>query len=247
MKKSALVLALALLVSACGAQPAAGPALFGDAQTLVRAATEQTGKAQTVRFSVAMTVADREATATGEMRFTEPGWAMKITHTADGVTSETRVVDGAQYVSIPEQARGLTGGKPWGRYPADSAKGKELGAMMRESGQSDPAQVLDDVRKGGTIDRSEQTTLDGRPVSHYWITVDLGKTSGLAEMAGRTAPMELWLDADQLPAQMLFDFSGLASEGDPPMGPMTMRYTGWGEPVDIAAPPADQVAELPAG
>ncbi|MFJ8817133.1 hypothetical protein [Amycolatopsis thermoflava] len=119
--------------------------------------------------------------------------------------------------------------------------------MMRESGQSDPAQVLDDVRKGGTIDRSEQTTLDGQQVSHYWITVDLGKTSGLPEMAGRTAPMELWLDADQLPAQMLFDFSGLTSAGDPQMGPMTMRYTGWGEPVDIAAPPADQVAELPAG
>jgi hypothetical protein len=164
------------------------------------------------------------------------------------------------YMQLPEQYRGqLTSGKPWGKLAADSDLAKTMGAAQAQ--QNDPSQILQQIQQAGTINRSEQTTLDGKPVTHYWIDVDTAKSldklkssglqdSQLEQIAAKvkTIPVELWLDRDLLPAQFTEDMSGVIQAAGAPAGTpsmkMTIKYTDWGAPVDVQAPPADQVGEL---
>ncbi len=59
-------------------------------------------------------------------------------------------------------------------------------------------------------------------------------------------PVELWVNGDDLPVRMSIDMP----TADPTSGksvPVKFQvdYSKWGEPVDIQAPPADQVGEFP--
>lgn len=94
---------------------------------------------------------------------------------------------------------------------------------------------------GAGIVSAGQTRLDTLPVNHYWLEFDAAKAPELfPELAGVPAklPAELWLDAAQRPARFAVEVPGPATglKG-------TTTYHGWGEPLDIQAPPADQVVD----
>jgi hypothetical protein len=182
---------------------------------------------------------------------------------AAGQSQEMRIVGKVLYLKLPAQAaaQAVEGGKPWAKVPEDSEAGKAIGASMDQAAQGDPTQILEQVQQAGTITRSEQTTLDGQQVSHYWVNIDLAKAAdslknvqlpqeALDQLknSGTVIPMELWLDADQLPVQITQDLSPVMKAAGAPAeaqnATMTLKYTDWGAPVDVAAPPADQVGEL---
>jgi len=260
------VLALVLGLSACGGQSGTGsdgPTLFGDAQELVRAASAKTDEVRTAKFSMSGSAAGQELTGTGEGRF-GPDTALSVTTTVAGQTQEVRIVGGVVYLKVPEAALASTGGKPWATFAPDSELARTLGAALDQAEANDPAKTLEQVQRAGTITRSELTTLDGKPVSHYWVTIEVAKVTD--ELGGTglpapaleqlkssdlTYPMELWLDEDQLPVRITQDTSAimraLGAPAEVAQGDVTMDYHDWGTPVSVEAPPADQVGELRIG
>ncbi|WP_198958399.1 MULTISPECIES: hypothetical protein [Amycolatopsis] len=271
MRKIALLagaLALVAGTTACGSTTDSGqanepPKLFGTAQELVLASSGKADQVQTAKFTLTGTVAGQRLDASGEGRFTGPSPAMTMTMNAAGQSQEMRVVDKVLYLKLPPEqaAQAVEGGKPWAKIPEDSEAGKAIGASMDQAAQGDPTQMLEQIQQAGTITRSEQTTLDGQQVSHYWVDIDVAKATGSLKMgelppevldklknSGAVLPMEVWLNADQLPVQVTQDLTPLMQAAGAPAeaqhATMTMKYRDWGAPVNVTAPPADQVGDL---
>jgi hypothetical protein len=270
MKKALLAVggvALVVTASACGARQVTGQAspgdstaLFGSAQELVRAASAKTGQEKSAKLALTESIGQQRITGQGEGRFDGPDSAVDLTMTVMGQQMEIRLVNKTAYIQFPPEARAkMTGGKPWGRVTGGNPFAQNT---ANQAGQNDPSKILDQIQQAGTITRSEQTTLDGQPVSHYWVDIDFaraaasfGTNSGLPaeqlrKLAGqvKTIPMQLWLNSDSLPVQVTEDLTAItkaagASASAQPMT-VTLNYSDWGTPVDVQAPPADQVGDL---
>lgn len=283
MRRTAFVaggFALVIALAGCGGGSdnasgnGSGEALtspFGSAQELVLAASAQTEKSRSSKFTLDMPVEGQELKASGEGRYDGENSALSMTVDASGEITELIMVDRVMYV----KAEGLgeaTGGKPWMKISADGSDpmsmmmGKMFGELVKNT---DPAKVLGQVKDAGTITRSEQAELDGQQATHYSIDLEFAKLvdqqagmgipqemlDKMKEKAGDlTLPMELWLNSDQLPLQMTMDMAALNKAAEqlsgqsPPAaadaGKMIVKYTDWGAPVTIEAPPADQVGEF---
>lgn len=157
---------------------------------------------------------------------------------------DVRFVDGIFYMSMGE----LTQGKFWKIDPSDpkgpfAAMG--LGTMMD---QLDPAKAMTAMEDGIS---SVVYVGDEDGLGHYRMTVDLQKgmqalgsqlPKELTSQMPKTLSYDVWLDDQGRFSKMRMD--------DLPVGPgakgsMEMTLTGWGEDVDIEAPPADQVTTMP--
>ncbi|SFP33708.1 hypothetical protein SAMN05421810_102301 [Amycolatopsis arida] len=274
MRRTALTaagVALVIALAGCGgkdggsATPIDNPAqgggatMFASIQELAQAATAQTQKSQSARFTFEMDMAGQKASGSGQGRFVGENPAMSMTMGMGGQSMEVRLVDNALYMKMPEGSA-PEGMKPWIKTSLDGDD--PMSQSVRQSlGQNDPAKTLDMIQEaGGKIVKSEQAQLDGQPTTHYVIEVDAvkmmekqGQANPMLDSAeGRqameqigTIPMELWLNGDQLPVQVVMDMSKMmeAAGQAGQTGKMTMKYTDWGAPVTIEAPPADQVTE----
>ncbi|WP_435119328.1 hypothetical protein [Amycolatopsis thermoflava] len=246
MRKIALLagaLALVAGTTACGSTADSGqageaPTLFGNAQELVLASSGKTSQAQTAKFTITGSVAGETLDANSEGRFTGPSPAMSMTMTVAGQSQEMRVVDRVLYLKLPPEqaAQAVEGGKPWAKVPEDSEVGKAIGASMDQAAQGDPTQILEQIQQAGTITRSEQTTLDGQPVSHYWVNLDVAKATGTLNTgelppevldklknSGAVIPVEIWLDSDQLPVQVTQDLTQVMQAAGAPAVRRTPR------------------------
>ncbi|WP_020670527.1 hypothetical protein [Amycolatopsis nigrescens] len=270
-------LALIMTVTACGGgqtggqaepAPANGDRPFNSAPDLVRAASTKTAESKTAKFSMEAGGAGQSMTATGQLRFDPGNVAMSMNMDNNGEKMEIRLVDRAFFIKSPEMSEG---GKEWTKLSTDGADplSKLLGTVLDQAAkQSDPTKVLDQIDKAGTITKTEPTQLDGQPATLYNVDVDVAKAMQLSlesmpkeltdalkgkletELKGKqlTMPMQLWLNADQLPVQIVVDSGPMAAAMGAPAGQAeaksTMKYTDWGAPVDVQAPPADQVQDL---
>jgi hypothetical protein len=268
--------ALVLALTACGGGSTTGTALptsgqdkagstslFSDPLQLVAAAKAGTEKSKSAKFSMEMTAAGLAITANGQGRFDGANTAMSMTMNLLGQQMEMRVIGGDMYMQMPESMRASLGStKPWTKVSlaASSAPGNSMGDYNQLAEQNDPSKMLEQIQKAGTITKSDSTTLNGQPANHYTIDVDFAKLAdqmpaGLPadakdKLTGKNVhfPMEVWLNSDQLPMQIVMDMTaiGKAVAGDAATGKtgemkMTMKYTDWGTPVTVEAPPADQV------
>jgi hypothetical protein len=112
-------------------------------------------------------------------------------------------------------------------------------------GQSDPAGIIrafegaiEDFQKVGT------TTIDGTATTQYRVRVEtrkvLGSIFGEAPMSAswteglpKTLTYDVWVGDDSLPRRMVYSVMGTK---------VAMTLSDWGEPVDIAAPPASEIS-----
>jgi len=283
MRKTAIAaggLALVLALSACGgggnedgqaAPIGGGSALFGNAQELVQAAETKAVASKSSKFTMDMSMAGMTVTAKGEGRYEGDLTAMSLTMDMLGQQMEMRFVDRAMYMKMPA-GMGGSADKPWVKISADGTDpmSQELGGQFDQiTEQSDPTKMLEYIKQAGTITNSEKTQLDGQDTTHYSIALDFDKLIDLSpggmgkdeaeQMRGKigTIPMELWLNNDQLPVQVIMDMSAITkaameSAGTPAAGgstdgKLTMKYSDWGTPVTVEAPPADQVGEMSGG
>ncbi|GAB3484939.1 hypothetical protein [Amycolatopsis cihanbeyliensis] len=259
MRKTALAaggFALVLALTGCGGESVEGQAqTYGNAQELVQAALTGTEKSQTAKFTFDMSVAGMNMKANGEGRFDSENPAMSMTMDMLGQNMEMRLVGDALYIKQPQ----ATGDKPWTKASKDSndPMSRAMGGKIEEmTSQMDVRNALDQVKAAGTIKSSEQTELNGQPATHYVIDLDFQKLleqesanlpQGMNEqMAGKVdkLPMELWLSEDELPLQVTMDMAKVMEAAGAPAGQggkVTMTYSDWGAPVNIEAPPADQV------
>jgi len=256
----------ALPAGAAGADTKSGSSsLFSDPLQLVAAAKAGTEKSKSSKFSMEMNVAGMSVKASGQGRYDGANTAMSMSMDLLGQQMEMRMIGQTIYMKMPEQMRASTGStKPWTKVSLDDSTpaGKALSENYSQlAEQNDPSKMLEQIQKAGTIKKSEATTLNGEPANHYTVDIDLAKIAdqmpaGLpdeakTQLAGKDVhfPMDLWVNADQLPMQIVMDMTALGTALGGAQGgqlgemKMTMKYTDWGVPVDIAAPPADQVGE----
>ncbi|WP_158892473.1 hypothetical protein [Amycolatopsis anabasis] len=250
------------------APAAAADGPFTSATDLVRAASAKTTQSKTAKFSMEAGGGGQTMKAQGQLRIAGENVEMAMVMDAGGQNLEVRLIDRAFYVKAPEAAEP---GKPWAKLSLDGQDplSKLLGGMMDQAAkQSDPTKLLDQMQKAGTITKSEPAQLDGQATTLYHLDVDLAKAMDQSlesmpkeivaqvkdkldkELKGKkiTMPMQVWLNSEQLPVQIVVDSSEIAKAAGAPAGQQemkaTIKYTDWGGAVDVQVPPADQVKEL---
>lgn len=189
-------------------------------------------------------------TAEGDVDYTTkpPSMAMKMTlpGAAGGQSMgdmDIRMVDGTIYMSMGQ----LTQDKFWKIDPSDPKGPLASMGMDKMMDQMDPAKALETMQDG--ISKVTYVGEEGG-LDHYELTVDMKKM--MASMGGNlpegaqaqlpdSVTYDLWLDDQNRFTKMSMD--------DLPMGgtsgSMEMTVSDWGKDVDIEAPPADQVTDMP--
>jgi hypothetical protein len=241
-----------------------GTSLFGNVDELVSAASEQSKNKQSAQMTFDMDVAGQKFSGTGAYR-TGADSAMKMSmNMGQAGTLEMILLDRTLYMKANEQLKAALGGAPgkeWIKITPDGTDpmSQAMAPMFEQMEQQiDVSKSLEKIKQAGQITKSEETQLNGQDVKHYWITVDLAKLAASeqnptakqaleaqVQQGVKTIEQELWLDSDNLPVQVVSQIPLPAGAGAGGNGKATIGFKGWGEPVDIAAPPADQVATPP--
>jgi hypothetical protein len=272
MRKLAAALsafALAVTLGACGEQSDGGDAAPNNnsgggeqASTDLAALTQQIGdsteETNTAHLEMTADASGMKLTGEGDMEMGADKASMDMTMTTPSGEMSVVLLDGVLYVQTPQPVQP---GKSWvridqeGNDPISRALGT-MTAQMREN--ADPRRTLEQFQEAGTITSQEEgVEVNGEQTTHYQITVDVQKLAeqqqdprikkALQQANLQDFPVELWVNEQDLPVRMKVDMPMTdAASGKAAKASVRMDYTNWGEPVEITAPPANQVAELPA-
>ncbi len=254
---SALALSGALVLGACGSTTAgsgasagaaapAASAKVGDTVDLVELATRSSAAVKDKGTAHMTMDLGSEGSMEADVDYGDTGPRMAMTMTTSGETLEMVYVDTVMYMGGASMAE-MAGGRSWIKIdPAgDDMMSKMMGPVLTqmESVMGNPAEQLA-AYEGA---RATVKTVEGG-VTTYTVTLTKEQLTaamsaqkealpGLGAEALKRIPAtgvtyDLSLDADDLPVAMSMDASGQA---------LTMTYSTWGEPVDIAAPAASDV------
>lgn len=263
----ALTAASALSLTACGsAQDTAGGDSSGGGSAggttqasapltqdnFASAVSDAQSKAQSAHMEMTIETMGMEIEGSGNLSTVESGdpkdaeMAMTVEIPMAGEI-EMRLVDGMAYMKM-------------GTYTQDkfveidlSDPNNPLGASLDDlTKQADPNAMVEEM--AGSLKDFEKTDeteeFDGVEATRYVLTLD---GEGMAEMmesqggvtGGTTTPdlpkeiqAELWIDDDNLLHQMTMEID----EGSAPMS-MELTFTDWGKPVDVEAPPEDEITD----
>lgn len=157
------------------------------------------------------------------------------------------LVDGQFYMSLPPEA-GVPLDTPWLTIDpeGDDPMAEAFGQMLDEMSSSTTMQS--DLRENAELIAVEEggtDTVDGVEVTEYLLTIEPEDAQAFLESTGQpfggAAPAEaitfsVWLDDDALLRKLTSDLAGVGS--------MEMRLFDFGEPVDVEAPPEDEVTDF---
>lgn len=271
MRKAGIALsafALAVTLGACGDNGSGGSSASdtkgasGAAVSLVDLAKsigDETASKSSAHMKITANAAGQDLTGEGDLKFGSDAAALSMNMSTSQGSISMVFLDGVLYIKTPQE---LQPGKPWLKIDSssDNAMAKALSTMNEQLGKNaDPRAALKEFEKSGEITSSKKETLDGKSTTHYTITVDVQKmadnqtdpaqkkTMQDAIDAGmKDFPVNVWVDDQGLPARFALETPTPNGSGGMTSVKMQVDYSDWGQPVDIAAPPADQVAELPA-
>jgi hypothetical protein len=176
-----------------------------------------------------------------------------------GATFEARIVDGVFYLKFPDFGADTdAASSAWieldpgadGANPFTDATGFGVDSLTRMFDALQDAS--DDVEELGTED------IDGVSTTHYRLTIsgdswigphDDDPTAqipeGFENALGQDIVVEVWVDDDGLIRRMrsVIDLGGSTDEAGTDLGPLTLTWeiTELGEPVDVHAPPPDEI------
>ncbi len=244
---------------------------LGDPIQLAALTRESTKKAKSFKMTMESVAGTEKNTVTGQGVY--DGDNTEFSMVMDDVSKKVEVlfVDNAFFFKLGADDKAeLKTDKAYVKISADGQDpiSQLLGKMMSKAVKdSDPSRTLEQVSKAGKITKSDQVELNGQLTNHYVVEIEAEKVIALiageagvpfpadvqqkidAKLKGKnvTIPTELWLNADQLPLQVVSDqtafVKAMGAPGDG-VAKTTVKYTDWGSPVDITAPPADQVGDL---
>jgi len=200
--------------------------------------------------------------ATGDSSLTMKYAAPRV---LSGGAIEIRVVDGDGYMKMPEFLGEIFGSDKWFKMPdLGGADGAVPGL-----GQSDPSQFLaylEGVSAG--VKKVGSEPIRGVDTTHYSASIDLRKAVARADAPeslrddlknlfgnsdgpAAAIPADVWVDNDGLARRIKLqldfgDFAGADAEtGDLPTMTISLDLYDFGVPVNVEAPPADEVTEFP--
>jgi hypothetical protein len=170
------------------------------------------------------------------------------------------------YMRSPLFAAALHG-KRWMKLDMarlERANGIDLNALT-STGSSDPTAMLQTLEnESDSLRNLGAATVRGVPTVHYRAVIDLDKAARNAPAALRAAvqksdarlvamlgtsrmPMDVWIGADRLVRRVAYRMSiPVAATGGTMTMDMRLDIFDFGVPVHVTAPPARQVADLPA-
>ena len=250
-----LVVALALLATACGSQQV----LQRDAVASAAARTADAGSSR-VAFEINASPLGRDVTVRGQGAFDYEASRGRIEIDASsllaGTRLEVRVVDSKLYVRTPAALAWVPGVKPW----VVVGDGRSLDAYGLGELQQDPGQLLSLLRASSTrVTKTGTAVVRGVETTRYVAQLELTKAlEANAGALGLTATERAALrraadelrgrsERQTLPVVVFVDDDGLVRrltlrDAD---GSVTVDFWDFGADVDVEAPPARDVSELP--
>lgn len=226
---------------------------------LAKSIGDQATAKNSAHVTMAGNFGGEEMTGEGDVSFDATNPAMQIDMTTSSGDISMVLVDQVVYIKVPGQE---IDGKPWLKIDTNSENplAKVFATMSDQmSKNADPRTALEQFKEAGEVTDSKEEDLDGKKTTHYTITVDVQKLADAqtdpVQKAGLDAaikaglkdfPVEVWIDEEQLPVRVAFDMPAPDGKGGTATAKMQMDYTDWGKAIDVTAPPADQVAEMPA-
>lgn len=205
----------------------------------VTAAAQAAG---TVTMDMTTTGSGVTQTATGVIRYTDGAQDLAMTMEVPGTgTIDFKMVGGIVYMQMPQ----LTGDKYLQIDPDDTSNPLSQSFAGME-GQFDPTGTLAGLADAVTSFEKvgEPQEVGGALAQEYAVVIDSSALSdpAVAEelaAAGTSLPPELtysyWIDADDQMRRVTTEVAGVGTD---------VTFSGWGEPVDITAPTADQIADM---
>lgn len=246
-------------LAACGGGSAANVSIKA-----LQTAADNTQQAESRQYSFTMsgTVGGKDVEVHGTALAAGDGSRARATiDLGDKGTLQELVVDHDVYVSTD----GLTGGlfalpkgKTWIKLDL-SELGEYLGSDsgVPGSAQADPGEQGLEALQGlsGDVEKVGDDTVAGVHATHYRAQIDYTKvaaelpdpTSDAADRLRKigTVPADVWIDDQDRIVKARFEMNGgmLGSSASDTVV-MTMEITGFDVPVDVEAPPPDQVVDL---
>jgi hypothetical protein len=276
MRKTGIALsalALAVTLGACGDNGSGGtsssgttgtgadaPAAAANLVDLAKSIGDQTVEKNSAHMKIIAEAAGQDINGEGDLQF---GSADNAALTMDMSTPQGSLsmvfVDGILYMKLPQPAEA---GKPWLKIDpnSDSEIAKALGNMSDQLSQNaDPRASLQKFEKSGEITATKEEELNGVQTTHYTITVDVQKMADsqadpdqkkamqdAIDAGMKDFPVDVWVDRENLPVRFAMETPTPDGAGGMTSVKIQVDYSDWGKPVNVTAPPADQVAELPA-
>jgi len=225
--------------------------------------------AMTMRMTVPPSGASIVAHANGVVGFRNRDADMTMNMTIPGagaIRMREVMVWPVIYMRSPLFAAALHG-KQWMKLDMakiERANGVNLNALTSTS-SSDPTQMLQTLEnESDSLQNLGAATVRGVPTVHYHAVIDLAKAAKNAPASMRAAvqksdarlvamlgthrmPMDVWIGQDQLVRRLAYHMSlPIASTGETMRMAIQLDMFDFGVPVHVTAPPAGQVAELPA-
>ncbi|MFW6090606.1 MAG: hypothetical protein ACODAF_01945 [Actinomycetota bacterium] len=224
----------------------------GGGADLFEAMTDAHAEVGSYHFEMDMASEGEQISAQGGAEFGGDASAtrMRMDMEAQGTGEMSMLfIDGVLYFSLPPDA-GLPTDTAWLRFDTEGddsmAEAFGFGDLAEEMSQS--AEMQSDFAEHSdiiTVEEGGTDTVDGVDVTEYVLTISAEDAAeyleGTGQAAGGGAASEeltysLWLDGDMLTRKMSADLGG----GDS----MEMLLFDFGEPVDVEAPPEDEVTDF---
>jgi len=239
------------------------------AQVLGKTA-EKTGSTDSFRADLSMRMSgssEGNVAMTGTMQYrTKPELAYSMSF--DQMTVAGRSMPGMKqvlvgrtmYMKMPalSQLGGGAAAKPWIKISLDELgqnSGMNIDQMLKQMRQMDPVQNTRMLTASKDAREVGKETVDGVQTTHYTGTYRMEDAvaklpadqqeayrKSLGKVGMDSMGFDLWVDGRQLPRKMVMK-TGQAAPGAMIMN-MTMAYHDFGKPVQISAPPADQVSDF---
>jgi hypothetical protein len=168
---------------------------------------------------------------------------------------EERVVDGTVYVQLPASILGLLGGSGGSKWFSFSSSGLGGAASpVPGLGEADPSQFLayletvsDNVKNVGS------ESIRGVETTHYHATLDLGKAIDKAQVPQslrdslQQVLAQSGAQAPVIPVDVFVDAGGRLRRVSMTLSAatVTLDLYDFGVPVNVQAPPADQIVQFP--
>ncbi|WP_156935234.1 hypothetical protein [Pseudonocardia spinosispora] len=239
---------------------------FTTVAQLTRATFEQRKADGTAQFHISGVSSGTSAqsmTGDGALKFVGDNIAMRVgqqlqeLNKPPGPLFTLVIVPDGAFLKLPDSASGmLPPGKSWFRIQDNTtspAMQQFSQAVQTLRQNADPTQGFNQLGNAVSITESSQEALDNVWTVRYKISLDLAKAAQLTtdfdikdtldylvQAGARTEDTTLWLDARNRLLRMVL-VRNLPTDNGVTTYTLTTRYRDWGEPVDISAPPAEQV------
>lgn len=252
---------LALAAAACGGGSGSGAAV--SIKTLQAAATNsQTASSTSFSLTMRLSSDGRELEIGGAGVTTADGKHGKITLGFSSVGSmEERITPDGIYMDfggISKLASELPAGKRWVFFSYDAMSkqtGTDLRSLVDQSQSSNPNQGLEYLQAtSGDVTKVGDDEVGNQHATHYRTTIDYEKfanerlADAKPEVRDRIAalgkvPADVWINDSDRVVKTHYAIDASAFGARSGTADMTMVITGFDDPVDVQAPPADETID----